>query len=62
MTQAEYIYGKLIEELPTTESKLLAGEQLLTELTKEMYNPDKLRIAMVAKAINKNNKIMKGGI
>ena len=62
MSSSKYTYGKELDELATIQDRIDAGEELLEKLQKDLYSPDKLRMAFVAKALNNNNKILKGGI
>ena len=61
LLNSDYIYGTSILNLPTTETKIFYGEQLLNSLlrTRPM---DKLRVAKVAEMLNHNYKTLNGGI
>jgi hypothetical protein len=61
LLNSDYIYGTSIHNLPTTESKIFYGEQLLQALTRTRPM-DKVRVARVAEMLNHNYKTLNGGI
>ena len=58
----EYLYGKSLADLPTTQSKIDAGFALIETLVSSPYSHQReKRITDVANQINHNNKIKHGG-